>query len=76
MRFNHSDLFVKFLTSKAHGSWSSSEVIDIFKHRYGQNYEVALANFLMDSLETHTTPPKKTKLDRSYEGEWRRVLSK
>lgn len=67
MRFNTDDRFVRFLARKAHGAWSSTEVIDIFKMMYGKKYDTALANFLMDSLETYASKPRKKKTDVEYE---------
>jgi hypothetical protein len=76
MLFNQSDYFVKFLRNKAHTTWSTEEVIEIFKRRYGKDYQQAMANFLMDSLQTFTSKPRLNKGDKEFAANWEYASSK
>lgn len=67
------DAFYRFLRLKANRSWSTNEVLDIFKHRYGDAYDVALANTLMDTMR-QTPRINETAADRKYEKMWDGVL--
>lgn len=68
------DAFMRFMLFKSRSSWSSTEVLDIFKHRYGEAYDVALANTLMDALRRSKMEIRKTPQDRKYEKMWEGVL--
>ena len=63
------DHFLRFLRTKATRSWSSMEIIAIFKERYGDSYDVALANTLMEVLK-QTPRIRQTESDKIYAEMW------
>lgn len=75
MQLNTSDDFVNFLVEKSHNSWSTMEVLEIFKHHYGSSDKNALANMLMDVLATYTKKPRKTKRSKEYAKMWAKELA-
>lgn len=70
MRLDVSDKFVRFLTIKSQNDWSTAEVLEIFKYRYGENYEKALVNFMMDSLQSYAPKIRKGRSDSQYANMW------
>lgn len=67
------DAFKRHLRLKSHESWSTGEIIAMFKHRYGDTWDYALANMLMD-MASQTARLKKSAQDRKYAKLWANVM--
>lgn len=68
------DAFKRLLRLKSRESWSTGEIIAMFKHRYGDTWDYALANMLMDMAQA-TPQLKKTPQDRKYAKLWAGVMN-
>lgn len=68
------DEFIMFLNETAHESNSTYDTIDVFKHRYGDSYVIALANTLMDVMCAYAPKPRKTAKSKKYAADFRKAL--
>ena len=67
------DAFKRHLRIKSRESWSTDEIIAMFKHRYGDNWDYALANMMME-MAKHTPHLTKNSRDRKYAKMWKNAM--
>lgn len=69
------DVFIRFLARKAHDTFSTLEIQEIFRRRYGDGDKTAMANVIMMILRDYTKKPNKTDKDKEYEKKWNDALN-